>query len=98
MIFMALFRLFWISVVLFVVVLCNETCDENESSCNINTDAMEDTELNRISTTGIGEVQHITLQSKQYELKTLSIKPLAFEIPNYLTNEECDEITCMSFD
>ena len=63
-----------------------ETCDDNVAP-NI---------LQRISTTGIGEVQEISLQSHKYELKTLSFEPLAFEIPNYLTNDECDEIIKMS--
>ena len=65
----------------------------NPESCD---DGVAPNILQRISTTGIGEVQEISLQSHIYELKTLSIEPLAFEIPNYLTDDECDEIIKMS--
>ncbi|CAB4042776.1 Transmembrane prolyl 4-hydroxylase, partial [Paramuricea clavata] len=41
----------------------------------------------------IGHITKLSLENEQIrEMKTLSIKPTLFEIPNYLSSEECDEI------
>eukprot|EP01084_Bolivina_argentea_P190457 327285_1 len=80
-----------VSYLYFIVVwyvFCEDNCSLNGTLC---TDTQQNV-LHRISTNEIGEIQEITLQSRQYKIKTLSIEPLAFEILNYLTDNECNEI------
>ncbi|XP_044207239.1 transmembrane prolyl 4-hydroxylase-like [Thunnus albacares] len=46
--------------------------------------------LPRIEGIRVGHVQHLSLVSdRTHEMKTLSLKPLLFEIPGFLSEEEC---------
>lgn len=49
--------------------------------------------LPRLNGVKVGHVQKRQLSpGKMYEIKTLSLKPPVFEIPNFLTDEECQKI------
>ena len=74
-------------------VLSEEPCDGDNEVCAANTNNLD---LHRIATNDIGDIHKITLDAKEYEIKTISVQPLAFEISNYLSNEECDEMIGVS--
>ncbi|KAM7404830.1 hypothetical protein PAMP_012141 [Pampus punctatissimus] len=51
---------------------------------------VEDYSLPRIEGIRVGHVQHLSLVSdRTHKMKTLSLKPLLFEIPGFLSEEEC---------
>ncbi|XP_076124824.1 transmembrane prolyl 4-hydroxylase [Alosa pseudoharengus] len=45
--------------------------------------------LPRIEGIRVGHVQKISLLNKVHEMRTLSLKPLLFEVPGFLSDEEC---------
>ncbi|XP_062854207.1 transmembrane prolyl 4-hydroxylase [Trichomycterus rosablanca] len=52
-----------------------------------------DIHLPRIEGIRVGHVQKVSLvPGKVHEMKTLSLKPLLFEIPNFLSEKECDVV------
>lgn len=51
---------------------------------------MHDVSLARVEGIRVGHVQEVSLVSgKVHEMRTLSLKPLLFEIPEFLSEEEC---------
>ncbi|XP_058488663.1 transmembrane prolyl 4-hydroxylase [Solea solea] len=54
------------------------------------TEILRDVSLKRIEGIRVGHVQTVTLvPGKVHEMRTLSLKPLLFEIPGFLSEDEC---------
>ncbi|XP_056292505.1 transmembrane prolyl 4-hydroxylase [Pseudoliparis swirei] len=55
---------------------------------------LRDVSLSRIEGIRVGHVQKVSLvPSKVHEMRTLSLKPLLFEIPGFLSENECRVVT-----
>uniref|UniRef100_A0A8C3FYN0 Prolyl 4-hydroxylase, transmembrane n=1 Tax=Cyclopterus lumpus TaxID=8103 RepID=A0A8C3FYN0_CYCLU len=55
---------------------------------------LRDVSLTRIEGIRVGHVQKVSLvPSKVHEMRTLSLKPLLFEIPGFLSEDECRVVT-----
>ncbi|XP_037635856.1 transmembrane prolyl 4-hydroxylase [Sebastes umbrosus] len=58
------------------------------------TEFLRDVSLTRLEGIRVGHVQKVSLvPSKVHEMRTLSLKPLLFEIPGFLSEDECRVVT-----
>ncbi|KAH3698614.1 hypothetical protein DPMN_086157 [Dreissena polymorpha] len=83
-----------LSVFLMSIVHCGHS---EEGVCTKSDDGVKCSEDNSVRLTRlngelVGNVQTITDGDRKLEMKTLNMKPLVFEIENFLTEEECDYI------
>lgn len=63
------------------------------------TDRDERLKLAHIDPVEVGHVRQVELEpGKFYEMRTVAIKPPIFVIPNFLSDEECDQIVSLSRD
>lgn len=77
----------------FFLVACldPETCSARDQDCNA--EVQEHPKLVRLDGVQVGHVQEIQLkEGMKHKLITKSLRPLLFEIPDFLSAEECDHI------
>ncbi|XP_041359970.1 transmembrane prolyl 4-hydroxylase-like [Gigantopelta aegis] len=68
--------------------------DENGISCHKTT-----YKLTRLESSFVGSIKEVVLtDGTELELKTLSLKPLIFELPNFLSEEECNHFRSLAHD
>ncbi|KXJ22138.1 transmembrane prolyl 4-hydroxylase isoform X2 [Exaiptasia diaphana] len=69
-----------------------ETCPSTDPNCKLSNEREGDYRLYQIDGVETGFVQHVKLQGISYKIITRSMKPLLFEIPDFLSENECDRI------
>ncbi|XP_060593233.1 transmembrane prolyl 4-hydroxylase-like [Ruditapes philippinarum] len=80
------------------IAVCNangKVTGEGEGFCQKTSDGVtcvnhDDLRLTRIDGMQVGNVRTINADGKKLQMKTLNIKPLVFEIEDFLSDDECD--------
>ncbi|XP_071117651.1 transmembrane prolyl 4-hydroxylase-like [Haliotis cracherodii] len=88
-------------VVVAVILTLPGNCWGYEGACRqtdegVKCDSEERYRLTRLDGGKVGDIKEVTLDGRTVTLKTLSLKPLLFEIPDFLTAEECDHFVSLA--
>ncbi|XP_027058667.1 transmembrane prolyl 4-hydroxylase-like [Pocillopora damicornis] len=77
----------------FVVSLASKTCSAKTEDCNLAEVDAAHPNLFMLDGVEVGHVQEVKLvEGRVHQLITKSLKPLLFEIPEFLSDEECEHI------
>lgn len=77
----------------FVVSLTSETCSAKNQDCNMAEVDGAHPKLFMLDGIKVGHVQEVKLmEGKIHQMITRSLRPLLFEIPDFLSKEECEHI------
>ncbi|XP_046364313.2 transmembrane prolyl 4-hydroxylase-like [Haliotis rufescens] len=84
-----------------VILTLPGNCWGSEGACRqtdegVKCDSEEGYRLTRLDGGKVGDIKEVKLDGRTVTLKTLSLKPLLFEIPDFLTAEECDHFVSLA--
>ncbi|XP_048587475.1 transmembrane prolyl 4-hydroxylase isoform X2 [Nematostella vectensis] len=72
-----------------------DVCKSSDSHCFV--DKFSTLRLSRVEPIKVGHVRNVELEpGKHYQMKTLALQPPIYEIPDFLSAEECDHIISLA--